>query len=140
MAQSVRDGGLPREVFVAPAENSVGLRGIEAQRRTRQLQIARVLRSVEEADGGGDRSQLPARQDGGGVDRERRQVEVRGALGGQGESGGQSQERRVAAGREVDRADQPEGERKIVFGAGGLQDGVGQGGAKQRGPRLGAGV
>ena len=41
VAQGVGDAGLPRQMLVAPAEDSVALRGIEAQRRSRELQIAR---------------------------------------------------------------------------------------------------
>src|ERR1019366_10081728 len=81
VAQEVRDGGFPRQVFVAPAENPVALRGIEAQRRTGELQIAGVLWTVEEADGGADPGQLAARQSGGRVHQHGWQEEVRGAFG-----------------------------------------------------------
>src|SRR5687768_10271829 len=57
VASRVREGRARGETLVAPAEESVTVRGIVAERRTAELEIARVVRSVDCEDDGCEQSE-----------------------------------------------------------------------------------
>src|SRR5580698_1685248 len=55
MAKYVRNGRLPAEMFILPAEFSIALCRIETHRRSAQVDVARILWKIQNQRTGGDR-------------------------------------------------------------------------------------
>ena len=149
VAKGIRNRGLPAETCVRPAKGPAFAIGrVIAQRRAAELEVAPILRRIQQQRPGGQRQRNgpPSRprpsqpldcQDRGD---ERRREQICRALGGQGETEREPEKPQVPAQREISRAYQPEGQQSIILRAGGLQDRIGKRRATESCQRLDLGI